>query len=635
MIIEVGSERYERLFGWRDFQAKFESRLPSYQVLQQALVDPSLKSDAVDMVLEAGRSVGSLRSAGIADLQLGAQMLSYMRVAASRVGGKLALPGNGMLTSMSEGLVQVMTEFKVPVELDSDAVLRVMTDAAFAVGLKALGALGPIGKIAAAVIGAAKAIYDVIKQRQALARIDAKRREQLIYLSLPPLQQPDTEVDAWYVETVLRPLMEAGSWTPIFSPRFDSDRWVGVKRNGGMAFAPGSTSASGIKDEFGDPLRVFSTGAGVGFIPGLDQITSVIQVAGDPAYLEKWSGSGTWPIRPTAVTDVGKFYVNTGRLASIIWSWATAYDATPDIYKIDVGVPGGPGSGHLHARWRRYCDGGLNFLREMADWFQGGGNGNAEKIAGSAIGCAIGAWRCMDDGGGRYRRVDPGWSREDMRSYGLGRGDLGCVVDPASMKAVDQKGGACMITLYDAHIRPVLEQVRARQRYFLWHSLVAAYVRADFDAFRDKVLRDELWRVRAKMLEHPDRKLIQLTDGAEDEPGLPGSGMTWKEQLVKSGVRYRPPFLLQGRRVSGGPQPGTIEPTDEPPPKVPASTAAMPFGELAGAAGDDDAGGDDRESAGSSRKVWWFLGGAALVGAGAVAVHSMRQKQRAETRGER
>ncbi|MCA9636702.1 MAG: hypothetical protein KC420_11800 [Myxococcales bacterium] len=192
-----------------------------------------------------------------------------------------------------------------------------------------------------------------------------------------------------------------------------------------------------------------------------------------------------------------------------------------------------------------------------------------------------------------------------------------------------------MITLYDAHIRPVLEQVRARQRYFLRHSLVAAYVRADFDAFRDKVLRDELWRVRAKMLEHPDRKLIQLTDVAEDEPGLPGSGMTWKEQLVKSGVRYRPPFLLQGRRVSGGPQPGTIEPTDEPPPKVPASTAAMPFGELAGAAGDEDAGGDDRESAGSSRKVWWFLGGAALVGAGAVAVHSMRQKQRAETRGDR
>ena len=215
-----------------------------------------------------------------------------------------------------------------------------------------------------------------------------------------------------------------------------------------------------------------------------------------------------------------------------------------------------------------------------------------------------------------------------MKGYGLGRGDLGCVVDPASMKAVDQKGGACMITLYDAHIRPVLEQVGARQRYFLWHSLVAAYVRADFDAFRDKVLRDELWRVRAKMLEHPDRKLIQLTDVADDEPGLPGSGMTWKEQLVKSGVRYRPPFLLQGRRISGGPQPGTIEPTDEPPPKVPASTAAMPFGELAGEASDGN--GDAGDPPATGRKVWWFLGGAAALGGAALAIHMAGKKQAEE-----
>ncbi|MCA9687184.1 MAG: hypothetical protein KC457_33805 [Myxococcales bacterium] len=343
--------------------------------------------------------------------------------------------------------------------------LRVMTDAAFAVGLKALGALGPIGKIAAAVIGAAKAIYDVIKQRQALARIDAKRREQLIYLSLPPLQQPDTEVDAWYVETVLRPLMEAGSWTPIFSPRFDSDRWVGVKRNGGMAFAPGSTSASGIKDEFGDPLRVFSTGAGVGFIPGLDQITSVIQVAGDPAYLEKWSGSGTWPIRPTAVTDVGKFYVNTGRLASFIWSWATAYDASPDLYKLDVGVHKGPGDQHLHYRWKRYCDAGLRFLRENAeDWYFNNKakllGDDKQFIFGSAIGCAIGAWRCMPDGNG-FRLLTPGLYGDPIKGYGYGRELIGCVMDPPSMAAY-ASGKACFFTIYDFFIKPARD--RAMQR---------------------------------------------------------------------------------------------------------------------------------------------------------------------------
>lgn len=79
------------------------------------------------------------------------------------------------------------------------------------------------------------------------------------------------------------------------------------------------------------------------------------------------------------VTDVGRYYVNTTRLASIIWAWATAYDASPDLYKIDVGVPGGPGSEHLHARWKRYCDGGLRFLREASDWFLAGGGGTAGK----------------------------------------------------------------------------------------------------------------------------------------------------------------------------------------------------------------------------------------------------------------
>ncbi|MCA9635191.1 MAG: hypothetical protein KC420_04070, partial [Myxococcales bacterium] len=210
----------------------------------------------------------------------------------------------------------------------------------------------------------------------------------------------------------------------------------------------------------------------------------------------------------------------------------------------------------------------------------------------------------------------------------LGRGGLGCVVDPPQMNALDQHGDPCMLTMYDVHIRGVLEKVRARQLHFLWHSLVAAYVRADFDAFRDKVLRDELMRVRAKMLEHPDRKLIQLSDVAEDEPGLPGSGLTWKEQLIKSGVRYRPPFLLQGQRITGGPQPGTIKPTDEPPPKVPASTAAMPFGELAGEAGDDN--GDAGDPPASGRKVWWFLGGAAALGGAALAIHMAGKKQTEE-----
>ncbi|MCA9658424.1 MAG: hypothetical protein KC486_08770, partial [Myxococcales bacterium] len=303
-----------------------------------------------------------------------------------------------------------------------------------------------------------------------------------------------------------------------------------------------------------------------------------------------------------------------------------------DLYKIDVGVHDGPGSEHLHYRWKRYCDAGLRYLRENADdWYNndkaGLLAGFKERVFGSAIGCAIGAWRCMDTGpGGSYERVNPGWFGERMGGYGLGRGTLGCVVDPPQMRAIDQHGDPCMLTLYDVHIRRVLEKVRDRQRYFLWRSLVAAYVKADFDAFRDSAMRDELMRARKLMLEHPDRKLVELADVADDEPGLPGSGKTWKQQLRDSGVKPQHPLMFSGRRITAGPQPGTLKPTDEPPPDVPVSEQPMPFGELA----DADVGGEEGSR---SSALWWVAGGAAVLGGGAALAYHLKKQREVRGRG--
>ena len=625
MIIELGTDRYKELFGARDYSARFESKLPSYNVLLTALRDPSLKSDAIDQVLQASNSAGSLHSAAIADLQLGSQVLTYMRVAASRVGDDLALPGNGMLTSMSEGLVQTMQSFKVPSRMDPAQVEALLADAAFAVGLKGLGALGPIGKIAAAIIGAAKAIIEMVQKRKADEKFSAEHREKKIYLTLPPLQQPDTEVDSFYVESVLRPIMETGAWTSLFSPRFEGDEWKGIERNGGFAFAPGKR-IPGV-DAFGKPNEVFTPGPGVGLIPGLDRVTSVVQVSLDPMSLKEWNGSGRWPVKPTMVTDVGKFYVNTGRLAAIAWGWATAYDASPDLYKIDVGVHNGPGDKHLHHRWKRYCDGGIRYMQETSDdWVNNNGkgralSGNAEFILGTGIACAVGGWRCMNTlEGGKYERVTPGWIGDDMSKFGLGKGTLGCVMDPPSMQVRDQQGERCVLTLYDVYIRRVLEKVRDRQIYYLWHSLVAAYVRADFDAFRDPKMKAELMRARKVLLEHPDRKLVELDDVADDEPGLPGSGKTWKQQLLARGVRPPHPFQHGGRIRTAGSQPGTLKPDKDPPPKVPVSKFPMPFGDRV----DDNAADPTPEK---SRTLLWAAGGTALVSGGAALAYYLKKKR--------
>ena len=320
-------------------------------------------------------------------------------------------------------------------------------------------------------------------------------------------------------------------------------------------------------------MAVFKAGGGLGLIPGMDRISSVIQVSGNWQELKGWSG-GTWPIRPEMVTDVGKYFVNTGRLAAIAWAWATEYDGSPDLYKIHVAV--------LHERWKRYCDAGLRYLLDNAKDFadnHGKGrvySGNPEYIFGSAIGCAIGAWRCMPDGNG-YRLLTPGLHGDDIRGYGYGRENLGCVMDPPSMAAY-ANGQACFYTIYDRFIKPTLDRTMQRQRYFLRHSLVAAYVRTSFDAFKDPRLKTALIEARKIMLDHPDRMLVQLDDVADDEPGI-SPGKTWKQELVASGVKKKPPFLGGGGRLAG-PPPGTLVPTDDPPPKMPVYEGPMAWGDV-------------------------------------------------------
>lgn len=604
MQIEVGSDRYREIFGDR-FEDPFQSRLPGFDVLVSALSDPSIDPDQIEEIRDG---IARARSDGTSVLMsLGSQdFLKISQYALNRIVRQYS----GGLSKLSAGIPSYLGQaFEIVARqgwefgsaIADDTLDEFLIESAWAGGMQALGAIGPIGKIAAAIAGFGREIYRAFQQREIRKDMQARQRQAEAFSRMPPLQQNRKETDDWYLNSVVLTSMETGNWTRLFSPRFDPTKeWRGIERNGGFAFAPGNR-IKGSTDEFGREVEVFETAKdnGVGMVPGLDFITSVVQVSLDPMSPvmdgpRKGSlANQNWPIKPSMVQDVGKFYINTGRLCAVAWSWATVPDASPHLYKIDVGLPSPLRLGSLHAKWSSYCALGLDYLRKNADdWENNAGkgrvlSGNLEYLYGSAIACAIGTWTCTWNGGTTlhptFRQFAPGFEREQMNSLANMHPDawLGCVMPP-QYTAKTGEGQPCLRSLYETHIRPVLVEVRRRQEYFLRHSLVCAYVREGWDCFQDPKMLDLLRKQRQLLLVHPDRHLVVLDDVPNEEPF---DGGDFRTKLIASGVKRRPPFLAGGGgRGTKGP-PGTLEPTDAPPPVVPPSEVPMPFAGAAGRCG--------------------------------------------------
>ena len=611
MIIRPGTELYDRYFKQLGDE-KFESLFPPHRVLVESFADPSLDIRTIDENFAISGQIGSaglLRSQAVKDVQHGVRhMLRSMIV--EKLGDQVT--SNGVLSHLLGAVEKLTFPEELAAILEPEDVKFAMglstksgtggkiVRAAFGVGLSLVGSLsatGPVGAIVGAIAGLIVGIFSIFANKKVKEQQAREERLRQAYMRMPPLQQPAGEVDDWYVNVAVLPTMQTGSWTRLFSPRFDPRKeWVGQPRNGGAAFAPG-TPQTGENDHGETDYPVFVAAGGVGFIPGMNRVTSVIQVSLDPfdPSIASWrKGVGGWPVRQVHATDVGDFYWNTARLAAIAWSWVSAQDASLELYKVFVGAVEHPQHDSLHYLWREYCEGGLRFLTENADDFYYVDpktkklstarmrNEDPRFLFGAAIGCAIGTWRCYLAKGSTnhkaiYRSVDAGGvTRFDMgdpanRVRGLSE-ELGCVMYPPAVRAQDD-GRLCLTTIYESNIRDTLVRVRERQQYFLRHSLICAYVRQSWDAFLDPEIRGLLLRMRKTLLEHPDRKLVRLADVPENEPGVAG-GSSWKAELTAAGVP-KVPFI--SRLASS---PGTLEPTAEPAPTVPGGDARMPFGGL-------------------------------------------------------
>jgi len=576
----------------------WESSQAPHQVYVDGLVDPSVWPAALGM---ADAMQGVLHAQGIKDLHSVTQHMFKAISTTVEAAGQTGL-STGFPSQLGDALTNVMAPQSVGSTVARGLVEATLTDgskagqqvatAMFAAGMSALSAAGTVGMAAAAIIGLAYAIYKAFDNAKAHADEEKKERVRRAFELFPPLQQPGGDTDEWYFKQRILPILETGTWTSLFSPRFDPrQEWVGAPRNGGYGFAPGVRRDT--KDEFGFDLGIFETSGGIGFLPGFNRITSVIQVSIDPfgPQVQNWIKSGgPFPIHRAMAQDVGSYYVNAGRACSIAWSLATEERAIPHLYKIHVGTRTGGGTGHLHDLWKNYMQGGLEYLRESARQWEnsaelglkpGGRVRNAETpeyVLGSAVGCGVASWACSRAEGSttnhpRFYRVGDGYPPD---VYGISQGlAKGCVIEPMTPLYTPQEDSEpCLVSLYDSHLAKTLDEVRRRQVHFLKNSLVCAYVSESWDAFKDPELLSLLRRLRTKLLTHRDRHAVQLRDVPAGELH---DGKDWRAQLRAAGVN-----ALQGagtRLSHQGPASSAVEPDDTPEPLVPVH-GVMPFADL-------------------------------------------------------
>ncbi|MGB1277766.1 MAG: hypothetical protein ACPG77_18620, partial [Nannocystaceae bacterium] len=294
-------------------------------------------------------------------------------------------------------------------------------------------------------------------------------------------------------------------------------------------------------------------------------ITSIIQVKVDPLlpHVQLAKNKGLFPnhvFNQSQVQDVGDFLLNTNRLAAIAWEWVSKHDRSPHLYKVNVQ--------ELHEAWAFYCRSAVELITQPRD-------DNLLNFYKGAVACSVGTWQCSFSEG-KSRNIGAkihGWDMNNPKHYRPFRPDRlreqGCVIGP-----VDAKAGTpslCLGNIYDLRTKIVLDQLAARQRWFLRHSLLCAYVRRSWGAFRgNSKLTDLLDEMRMLLLDHPDRRYVVLADVPPNET-LP-NGRDLKKELIRRGA---------GKKEIGfklATSPGTLVPPKDPAPGVP-NNNRMPFDE--------------------------------------------------------
>ena len=573
-----GTPLFEDIIAGAKIPVKMTSGFPTYAFLQNAFTDPSIREVFMNRDRQQANQV--------ADLQNGMRFL--MEGLSVYQPGRLA----GIPSIMLAGLKDVLKGADVPADLTSDEVLnkwlnasspREVVGALLGTALAALGVAVPVvGTIAAAVVGLATAIFSTLSALEKARDEGEARQQALRYAYLPPLQINDSDLDAELVNQVLRPLMNTGDWTTMYLPRY-SGSWQAELRQGGCAFGPGSNGHI-------DPAE----GAPLGCVPGTDTITGIVQInlptdpkdrdtlaksffnflrsgTGDPRAIDANGIEGK-----SRVVDLGTFLPCSGRLAGQLWNWSQQ-PHNPLKYRIDT---------TRLVAWRDYCEGGLQYIREVCypwaklhlinedkylgdqkEFYAYDPNADFAGYMGTGIFRAIGCFTCTRSGDlrnppkylpGKPPFGVPGADLGVPRGYGRINTEVFSGYSGPFLPILDASRwpDQCMGTRWDRGPLPIataIAQMRAAQNWDLKHSpqSVATCRMLDAAFLADPLgLGDQLLRSRAALLLHEARFELDLDDIAEDEPSVPGiPGASWRNQLEAAGVRKTQPFLSKKARA--------------------------------------------------------------------------------------
>lgn len=603
VAIFENSELYDKIFKGENVPDLFESRFPSYEELTNGMLDPSFDLMRLSQNRLNGDQTGDLRNSSrvlLKNLSVHLKDSAYINFP----------------SILLDGLFNVIKSGSVGAELNDNDVLNKIVgvkNAASGANTSGIGGVGGlviggalltlsvtvplVGVIASAIVGMAAGIAKAIKTNKEQGDIKDANVRAALYKIFPPMQIGGSATDTAIVQT-MGSIFKTHDWTDIYAPRFKGD-WVGCPRAGGYAFAPGSIEKD--MDEFEtDVNEKFIPTGGFGVIPGTDIVTSVIQVSlsTDPTdpysgpfqkYMKKSGPNLTYGPDPrtfddawSRTQDVGLYYPTTGKTGAMWWELASQEG---NWYKFRIDTK------RLHKEWKDYCEGGIAFIRNKCyKWTQGNLNSDYEDYFGTGIFYGIGAWAGQVNGGTtlhpKYKKFDKpfGYIRNELiykdlykKGNAINSSKSGGFLPLSGL--VDKNGKAyandwwcdsCMGTIYDRgyDIKGKLDDLRKRQEWDLYSSLASAYcsqLDAAFEA--DPKLKNLLFARRKILLNHPDRKLINMNDVPVDEPGLDGvkNSESWRQQLLDVDVPlHLPKSHGPGTKLSIG---SNVPPGLQPPSK--------------------------------------------------------------------